>query len=137
MGRAAESDGDYDRATRLLEESLRGDTAPADRVLSLCRLARAHQAAGRVEKAVANARLAEELAKDERVVTPSHGPEVFYSLGTVFADHETGRGYLAKARDLVDARTRSIRSIAYRHHYLTTHWPNREILDHARQLESG
>jgi tetratricopeptide (TPR) repeat protein len=137
MGRAAERDGDYDRAARFLQESLSEDAAPANRVLSLCRLARAQQAAGRLEEAVTNAHLAEELVKDECVVAPSHGPEVFFSLGTVLADHETGRGYLEKARDLVDARTRSIRSVVYRHHYLTTHWPNREILEQARQLESG
>jgi tetratricopeptide (TPR) repeat protein len=134
MGRAAERDGDYDRATQLLEESLDDNAAPANRLLSLCRLARVHQAAGRVDNAVASARRAEELVKDDQTVAPTYGPEVFYSLGTVLASHKTGRGYLERAKALVGARTRSIRSVVYRHHYLTTLWPNREILDEAQRL---
>jgi len=47
-----------------------------------------------------------------------------------------GRDNLERAKELVDARTRSIRSVVYRNHYLTTHWPNREILEEARQLTS-
>jgi tetratricopeptide (TPR) repeat protein len=134
MGRAAERDGDYDRAVQLLEESLDENAAPANRLLSLCRLARAHQAAGRIGAALASARSAEELVKDDQTMAPTHGPEVFYSLGTVLANQEAGRAYLERAKALVGARTRSIRSVIYRHHYLTTQWPNREILDEAQRL---
>ncbi|MHC4955681.1 MAG: serine/threonine-protein kinase [Planctomycetota bacterium] len=137
MGRAAERDGDYDRAVQLLEESLADNAKPATRLLSLCRLARAHHAAGRVEDALASARRAEEMMQDDEGVAPTYGPEIFFSLGTVLADQESGRGYLGRAKALVDARTRSIRSIVYRQHYLTTHWPSREILEEARQFTAA
>ncbi|MFB3067201.1 MAG: hypothetical protein ACE10D_11895, partial [Planctomycetota bacterium] len=61
-------------------------------------------------------------------------PEIYYSLGTVFEVGERGRRYLATANELLGARTRSIRSIVHRQHYLTMTWPNREILDEARRI---
>ena len=109
---------------------------PSNRLLSLCRLARAHHAAGRIDDAIRSARRAEEMVQRDEGLAPTNSPEVFYSLGTVLADRETGQGYLERAKELVDARTRSIRSVVYRNHYLTTHWPNREILEEARHRTS-
>ncbi|MHC4938906.1 MAG: serine/threonine-protein kinase [Planctomycetota bacterium] len=136
MGRAAERDGDYDRATELLNESLEAGAPPSSRLLSLCRLARTHHAAGRLDEAIENAKRAEAMVQQEQGLAATHVPEVYYSLGTVLADKETGHKYLERAKELVDARTRSIRSVVYRNHYLTTHWPNREILEEARNLTS-
>jgi tetratricopeptide (TPR) repeat protein len=136
MGRAAERDGDYDRATELLNQSLDAGVAASNRLLSLCRLARTHHAAGRHDEAMENALRAEAMIQQDEGLAPTHRPEVFYSLGTVLANRETGHKYLERAKELVDARTRSIRSIVYRNHYLTTHWPNREILEEARNLTS-
>ena len=40
-----------------------------------------------------------------------------------------------KANAKLGERMRSIRTVAYREHYLTTRWPNREILLEVRALE--
>jgi len=137
MGRAAERDGDYDRAVDLLEQSLDTVVAPSNRLLSLCRLARTHHAAGRTEQALETARRAEMMVRGEQGLTPTHTPEVYYSLGTVLGEQDTSHRYLEQAKELVAARTRSIRSVVYRNHYLTTHWPNREILEEAKNLTDG
>jgi tetratricopeptide (TPR) repeat protein len=137
MGRAAERDGDLERAVRLLQDSLEGHATAANRLLSLCRLARVYQAAGRSDDALATALRAEAMMQQDEGVSPTYGPEVFFSLGTVFGKRDTGRDYLSRAKNIVDARTRSIRSIVYRQHYLTTHWPNREILQEVRHLADG
>jgi tetratricopeptide (TPR) repeat protein len=137
MGRAAERDGDYDRAIELLEQSLESFVAPSSRLLSLCRLARTHHAAGSAEKAMEAANRAEEMVRGDVGLAPTHSPEVFYSLGTVLGNNDTAQKYLARAKELVAARTRSIRSVVYRNHYLTTHWPNREILEEAKSVAEG
>jgi tetratricopeptide (TPR) repeat protein len=134
MGNAAEREGDHDRAATLLEESLAGADRGSRLLRSLCCLARAHQAAGRVEDARRCAQRAVEMIEGDQPVAPHHGPEIYYSLGTVLAGEERGRGYLEQASELLRERTRSIRSVIYREHYLTTRWPNREILEEARRL---
>jgi tetratricopeptide (TPR) repeat protein len=134
MGNAAEREGDHDRATALLKESLAGAERGSRLLRTLCCLARAHQAAGRAEDALRCAHRAVEMIEGDQPVAPHHGPEIYYSLGTVLAGEERGRGYLEQASDLLRERTRSIRSVIYREHYLTTRWPNREILEEARRL---
>jgi tetratricopeptide (TPR) repeat protein len=134
MGNAAEREGDHDRATTLLKESLAGAERGSRLLRTLCCLARAHQAAGRTEDARRCAQRAVEMIEGDQAVAPHHGPEIFYSLGTVLAGEERGRDYLEQASDLLRERTRSIRSVVYREHYLTTRWPNREILEEARRL---
>ena len=137
MGGAAVREGEFDRATELLEESLAGSEGGRRTLLSLCRLARAHHGAGRAEESLRYARQAEEIIGDDNSIAPHYGPEVFYSLGTVLAAEKTGRQYFEKASALVAARTRAIRSVVYRDHYLTMRWPNREILEEARRLVQG
>ncbi|MHC4135197.1 MAG: serine/threonine-protein kinase [Planctomycetota bacterium] len=134
MGNAAEREGDHDRAAELLKESLAGAERGSRLLRSLCCLARAHQAAGRTEDALRCARRAAEMIEGDQPVAPHHGPEIYYSLGTVLAGEERGREYLEQASELLRERTRSIRSVVYREHYLTTRWPNREILEEARRL---
>jgi tetratricopeptide (TPR) repeat protein len=134
MGNAALHDGDFERAISLLEEGMEGTQSASRRLLSLCRLARAHKAAGRPDKAREYAQEAEQLLKDEDCVAPQFGPEVYYSLGTVFEVGEGARKYLSMANELLGNRTRSIRSIVHRQHYLTMTWPNREIIEEARRL---
>jgi hypothetical protein len=70
------------------------------------------------------------------VVPPHLGPEIYYSLGTVLDGEERAAGYLVKASELLDERTRAIRTVVYREHYLTSRWPNREILNQVRELDS-
>jgi len=137
MGGAAVREGQYDRATQLLEESLAGSEGGRRTLLSLCRLARAHHGAGREEEAMRYARQAEEVIGADSAVAPHYGPEVYYSLGTVLAADKLGRRYFEKANALLAARTRAIRSVVYRDHYLTMRWPNREILEEARRLLNG
>jgi tetratricopeptide (TPR) repeat protein len=134
MGNAAEREGDHDRATELLKESLAGAERGSRLLRSLCCLARAHQGAGRVEEARRCAQRAVDMIEGDQPVAPHHGPEIYYSLGTVLAGEARGRGYLEQASELLRERTRSIRSVVYREHYLTTRWPNREILEEARRL---
>jgi tetratricopeptide (TPR) repeat protein/predicted Ser/Thr protein kinase len=137
MGGAAVREGDYDRATNLLEESLAGAEASRRTLLSLCRLARAHHGAGRLEEAAEFAKQAETVIDADQSVAPHYGLEVYYSLGTVLTDATRSRGYLDHANSLLATRTRAIRSVVYRDHYLTMRWPNREILDEARRLVEG
>jgi tetratricopeptide (TPR) repeat protein len=134
MGNAAEREGDHERATELLKESLAGADRGSRLLRTLCCLARAHQGAGRVEEARRCAQRAVEMIEGDQPVAPHHGPEIYYSLGTVLAGEERGREYLEQASDLLRERTRFIRSVVYREHYLTTRWPNREILEEARRL---
>jgi len=137
MGGAAVREGEFDRATEFLEESLAGAESGRRTLLSLCRLARAHHGAGRYDDARRYADRAEEFIDSDLSVAPHHGPEVFYSLGTVFADDSRGPKYVEQANSLVTARTRVIRSVIYRDHYLTMVWPNKEILEEARRLVEG
>lgn len=134
MGNAAEREGDHDRATELLKQSLAGAERGSRLLRTLCCLARAHQAAGRMEDARRCAQRAAHMIEGDQAVAPHHGPEIYYSLGTVLAGEERGREYLEQASELLRERTRSIRSVVYREHYLTTRWPNREILEEARRL---
>jgi hypothetical protein len=83
------------------------------------------------------ARRAEQVLEDLGSMPPQYGPEIYYSLGTVFEAGEGSRQYLAKANELLGARSRSIRSVVRRHHYLTMTWPNREILEEAKHLFEG
>jgi tetratricopeptide (TPR) repeat protein len=134
MGNAALKEGDHGRAVELLTEAATAGHGGSRGILCACRLARALKAAGRAEEARAAAHDAESRILEEQRVAPQHGPEIYYSLGTVLEDDERGREYLEKANDLLGARTRSIRSIVHRQHYLTMTWPNREILEEARRL---
>lgn len=135
MGNAALNEDDHDRAVRLLEESLAESPTGSRALLALCRLSRAHKAAGRAEEAAACARRAEKMLEElGGVPPPQYGPEIYYSLGTTFEAGEGSRQYLAKANELLGARSRSIRSMVRRHHYLTMTWPNREILEEARNV---
>ncbi|MHC4848019.1 MAG: serine/threonine-protein kinase [Planctomycetota bacterium] len=137
MGAAAEREGDFDRAADLLQESLKGAEGRRRTILSLCRLARAHHHAGRTDEAVSCAHRAEQVIEGEHAVVPHHGPEVYYSLGTVLSDEARGAEYLRRANDLLGERTRAIRSVIYRDHYLTMRWPNREIIEETRRLVEG
>jgi len=135
MGNAALNEEDHDRAVRLLEESLAESPPGSSRaLLTLCRLSRAHKAAGRNEEAQTCAKRAEDMIDQLGAIPPQYGPEIYYSLGTTFEAGEGARQYLAKANELLGARSRSIRSMVRRHHYLTMTWPNREILEEARRL---
>ena len=137
MGHAALRDHDPVRAVKLLEESL--DCAEGDtrRLVSLCRLARALHAAGRRDEARACAERIEAVVGDaQAVIAPHYGPEVYYSLATVLAGEERGVEYLVKANGLLNAPMSAIRTVVYRDHYLTTRWPNREILMEVRALTS-
>jgi len=137
MGGAAVREGQFDRATKLLEESLAGSEGGRRTLLSLCRLARAHHGAGRADDARRYADRAEEYIESDLLVAPHHGPEVYYSLGTVYSNEARGRKYVEQANSLVTARTRVIRSVIYRDHYLTMVWPNKEIFEEARRLVGG
>jgi tetratricopeptide (TPR) repeat protein len=137
MGNAALNENDYERAVRLLEESLAEGSIGSRTLLTLCRLSRAHKAAGREEEARSCAQRAERLLAEMGTMPPQYGPEIYYSLGTVFPAGEGARQYLAKANELLGARSRSIRSMVRRHHYLTMTWPNREILEEARHHFEG
>jgi tetratricopeptide (TPR) repeat protein len=134
MGNAALNEGDFETAIGYLEEGMEGTQSASRKLLSLCRLARAHKAAGRKNEATEFAKRAEKLLADEHCIAPQYGPEVYYSLGTVFEVGEGARKYLSLANELLGHRTRSIRSIVHRQHYLTMTWPNREILEEARRL---
>jgi tetratricopeptide (TPR) repeat protein len=134
MGNAALNEDDHGRAVRLLEEALAEGPSGSRALLTLCRLSRAHKAAGRSEEAQSCARRAEKMIADLGALPPQYGPEIYYSLGTTFEAGEGARQYLAKANELLGARSRSIRSMVRRHHYLTMTWPNREILEEARGL---
>jgi tetratricopeptide (TPR) repeat protein len=134
MGHAALKEGSFDASVRYLEASL-SDLAGRNRMLlSLCRLARAHKAAGRNWRAREYGVQAETLLTQTGGVPSHHGPEVYYSLGSVLEDTDRGPRYMARANELVGQRTRSIQSIVHRQHYLTMTWPNREILEEARKL---
>jgi tetratricopeptide (TPR) repeat protein len=133
MGNAAAKEGDHERARRLFIESMAEEVSPNRLLLTLCRLARVHKAAGNEEEAMECAGRAEELLAEELNVSPQYGPEIYYSLGQVFGD-ERGMRYLERANEYLGNRTRSIRSVVHRQHYLTTAWPNREILEEARRL---
>jgi len=137
MGGAAVREGEFDRATELLEESLEGAESGRRTLLSLCRLARAHHGAGREAESHNFADQADEYIESQSDVAPHHGPEIYYSLGTVYGDDPRGAKYLAQANSLVTARTRVIRSVIYRDHYLTMVWPNKEIFEEARRLVEG
>ncbi|MCZ6573003.1 MAG: tetratricopeptide repeat protein [Planctomycetota bacterium] len=134
MGNAALKEGAYDRSVKLLQEAVESGKGGSRMLLSLCRLARAHKEAGRDDKAEEYGKQAERLLEEQAQIAPQYGPEIYYSLGTVFEVGERGRRYLATANELLGARTRSIRSIVHRQHYLTMTWPNREILDEARRI---
>jgi tetratricopeptide (TPR) repeat protein len=134
MGNAALNEDDHGRAVRLLEEALADAPSGSRALLTLCRLSRAHKAAGRADEAQSCARRAEKMITELGAVPPQYGPEIYYSLGTTFEAGEGARQYLAKANELLGARSRSIRSMVRRHHYLTMTWPNREILEEARRL---
>ncbi|MDH3592659.1 MAG: tetratricopeptide repeat protein, partial [Planctomycetota bacterium] len=139
MGNSALKEGDFTRAVELLQQAVTGQNHNQDQgsrgLLAFCRLARAKKAAGLVTEAVAAAEQAERLIESSQRVAPQHGPEVYYSLGTVLESETRGRAYLGTANDLLGARTRSIRSIVQRQHYLTMTWPNREILEEARRIQ--
>jgi tetratricopeptide (TPR) repeat protein len=138
MGNAALNEDDHDRAVRLLEEALAEGPSGSRALLTLCRLSRAHKAAGHAAEAQECARKAEKMLNELGAPPPQYGPEIFYSLGTTFEAGEGARQYLAKANELLGARSRSIRSMVRRHHYLTMTWPNREILEEAkRSFESN
>jgi hypothetical protein len=123
---------------RLLEESLAEHATGSRALLALCRLSRAHKAAGRSEEASACAHRAEKMLEElGGVPPPQYGPEIYYSLGTTFEAGEGARQYLARANELLGERSRSIRSMVRRHHYLTMTWPNREILEEARRVFEG
>jgi len=132
MGRAAEREGDFERAAKLFEDSLAADSTGSQQILSLCRLARVHRSAGRNDEARTVAGRAETLIQSGSAPDSHDSPEVFYTLGLILGDD--GRDHLERANELVGMRTRAIRSVVYRQHYLTTRWPNREILEEARRL---
>ena len=52
-----------------------------------------------------------EAGEGDQAVAPNHGPEIYYSLGTVLAGEQRGRDFLEQASELLRERTRSIRSV--------------------------
>ncbi len=138
MGGAALEEGEFDRAAQLLEDALRDERAVQDDgsrpILTLCRLARAHKGAGREEKAREAAAGAEKLLESNAGVPLDDGPEIYYSLGQVIPEEDRGRRYFTLAHQLVAARTRAIRSVIHREHFLTRTYPNAEILEAARRI---
>jgi tetratricopeptide (TPR) repeat protein len=125
-GQAALADGDNERAARLLAEALpdarSGGGAHAP--LILCRLARAHRAAGRTLEAEECAREACVRLDGSGRVSHRDGPEIYYTLYEMRGD-ET---FLARARALVEERARQVRNDSHREYYLMRTWLNREIL---------
>ena len=135
MGNAALSEGDSDRAAVLLEESRQCAEGDTRQLVSLCRLARARHDAGRAAEARTHAaRIEEMIASPEAGIAPHYAPEVYYTLATVLEGEERSVDYLVKANALLTARTNAIRTVVYREHYLTTRWPNREIIKELREL---
>lgn len=61
--------------------------------------------------------------------------QVTSAYATVLGDEDRGVDYLVKANAVVGARLRAIEALVYREHYLTSRWPNREILMEVRKLE--
>ncbi|MGH7163294.1 MAG: serine/threonine-protein kinase PknK [Planctomycetota bacterium] len=137
-GSAALEEGDAERSVELLNRALeqvkdprRGDEKA---ILALCRLARAHLAAGRPDEARRLAARAEELGAGERELSPHEGPEICYTLRVVFGDEARGRRYLDQARDLVATRTFAMRDATSREAYLQRTWPTREIVEESRRV---
>ncbi len=103
-------------------------------LLLYCRLARAHHLAGRPEQAAEWAARAEEALKDHSELSPDEGPEIYFTLKTVYEKDDRGLRYLDLARNLVATRTQTIRDPAFKEHYLTRVWPTREIVEEAKRL---
>ncbi|MGQ0614992.1 MAG: serine/threonine-protein kinase [Planctomycetaceae bacterium] len=138
MGGAALEEGEFDRAAALLQDALRDERAGQEvgsrPILTLCRLARAHMGAGRRDKAHEAAVGAEQLLESHAGLPLDDGPEIYYSLGQVLPEKDRGRRYLTLAHQFVAERTRAIRSVIHREHFLTRTYPNAEILEAARRI---
>jgi tetratricopeptide (TPR) repeat protein len=129
-GKVALAEGDHERAGRLLSDALpdarggKGEQAP----LILSRLARALHGEGRDGEArELLVEVEERLSAGGRVSTLD-GPEIYFTLSEVGEDELKARGFLSRARELVEERARQIRNDSYREHFLARRWPNAEIL---------
>ncbi|MEE8106115.1 MAG: hypothetical protein V3T86_11330, partial [Planctomycetota bacterium] len=65
-------------------------------------------------------------------VSPEHGPEIYFTLRSVFGEDDRGLRYLGVARDMVASRSGAMRNESDREHYLTN-WPSNEIIEEARR----
>ena len=137
MGTAALEEEDYDRAADLLQKAVEAqnlEQPDARSLLLFCRLARAHTCAGRTDEAEQWAQKAEAFLDKQPDVSPEDGPEIFFTLKTVYDKDDRGLRYLDAARNLVATRTQTIRDPAFKEHYLTRVWPTREIVEEAKRL---
>ncbi len=111
MANAAIEEGDSERAVRWLAEASEAgrDARGTTPVLVLCRLARAHRAAGRAERAAAIG--LEALARLEAAgtVSPAQGPEIYGTLADVLEGGARRAEFLARARTMTEERARNIR----------------------------
>mgnify|MGYP001555683442 CR=1 FL=1 len=81
-------------------------------------------------------RLATTLEASDDGAPPPLGPELYYRLAKILSGEQPADAYLRRANVLLDDRLRAIRTVASREHYLTTRWPNREILLEVRSLQT-
>jgi tetratricopeptide (TPR) repeat protein len=118
--------GDHARAIGYLEEALphAGGGAGGEAPLILCRLARAHRAAGRSDKAQEFGLEALERVEAAASVAAYHGAEIYFTLYLALGEERL----LAKARELVEERASQVRSGALREYFLGRTWPNVAIL---------
>jgi len=123
LARAALAEDDAARATGLLLEVLDAARGGVGAPLVLCRLARAHRAAGREDEARAAAQEVLDGIEGHGTVSTFDGPEIYYTLYLVLGRQDL----LDKARAMTQRRARPVRNDSYREHFLTRTWPNREI----------
>jgi tetratricopeptide (TPR) repeat protein len=118
--------GDHERAIGFLDAALAdaqsGDAAEAPVIL--CRLARAHRAAGNSDRAREYGEQALERVEAAASLSAYHGPEIFFTLYLALGEDR----FLARARELVEERAAQVRSGALREYFLERTWPNSVIL---------
>ncbi len=130
LGKAALAESQPEQAARYLLDALpdarKAGAAQASRIL--CRLARAHAAAGRTADAQACAREALDLLENAGTVPTREGPEMYYVLAQIHEDQGRRAELLARGKAIIEGRARNIRNDSYRDHYLMRTWPNAAIL---------
>jgi len=129
-GMAALAEGDLGRAVQLLSEAAphARESGGIEAPLILCRLARAHAAAGEAAEARRRAEEALQRLSDTGNVSTLDGPEIYFTLHRCLDGAPGREGWLARAREMVEERARQIRNDTYREHFLEHTWPNAEIL---------
>jgi tetratricopeptide (TPR) repeat protein len=118
--------GDHERAIGHLDAALadaQGASA-AEAPLILCRLARAHRAADRPDRAREYGQQALERVEAAGSVSAYHGPEIYFTLYLALGEAR----FLARARELVEERAAQVKSGALREYFVERTWPNSAIL---------